>query len=35
MIVVPILIGQVSALTDARASCWGNNEPPFTNVVGV
>lgn len=35
MVVVPMLIGKVYALTDARASCWGNNEPPFTNVVGI
>jgi hypothetical protein len=34
MIVVPMLIEKVNARTDGWASCLGNNEPPFTSVVG-
>ncbi len=32
---LPTLIGQVYARTEGIASCLGNNEPPFTNVIGT
>ena len=34
MIVVPILTKQVYARTEGIAKCLGDNEPPFSNVIG-
>ena len=34
MIVVPILTEQVYARTEGIAKCLGDNEPPFSNVIG-
>jgi hypothetical protein len=33
IIVVPMLVEHVNALTTGSAACSGNNEPPFTNLV--
>ena len=34
MIVVPMLTEQVYARTEGIAKCLGDNEPPFSNVIG-